>query len=57
MAQRCQSCGAFLEKNIAYCSRCGKPAAAGKKKVLLPILLGLADLGLLIWIIQAYLSS
>ena len=57
MAQRCHSCGAFLEKNTAYCSRCGKPAAAGKKKVLLPILLGLADLGLLIWIIQAYLSS
>lgn len=57
MAQRCQSCGAFLKKNTAYCSRCGKPAAAGKKKVLLPILLGLADLGLLIWIIQAYLSS
>ncbi len=57
MAQRCQSCGTLLTKNTAYCSRCGKPAAAGKKKVLLPILLGLADLGLLIWIIQAYLSS
>ena len=59
MRQRCPSCGALLKKNAAACDRCGKPItkAVKKKKSWLPFLLALADIGLLIWIIQSYLSS
>ncbi|MBR3740252.1 MAG: hypothetical protein IKN04_07280 [Clostridia bacterium] len=59
MSQRCPYCGAFLKENAAVCERCGKPItkAEKKKKSWLPFLLALADIGLLIWIIQSYLSS
>ena len=59
MSQRCPFCDAIIQKNAACCSQCGKPVekAAGKKKRVMLFLLGLADLGLLVWILQSYLST
>ncbi len=57
---QCPSCGAFLKEEAAVCDQCGKALRKikqKKKKNWLLFLLALADLGLLIWILQSYLAS